>query len=414
MMLFGVIPTREITKQIFDKEGVIPKLINNQTVKENLINNLIPSLPSPSDWLGIKDKVNKIALEMHKQALLTPDPLDDKIDYLQYMYNYADGALITKFMPDWFKDIIIYLLASFNQITHFSVQFIFKHIYKFVTEIVLYTPEWIFGNDWFPTAVSNYSMFSIACIIIIAMVEGIKRMCKLSHTKFRNTLRKLPLALVVTAATPFLFVNGVKVLNRLTKLILNLSSTTIALGSPSIFATSIVFEPLNILIMFMFLIITTILCVPLILFHARRWFNFTVLGMLTPLAMSASLFESTHDYFQLWLRNIKNLSFVQIAYAIFISILGLLMFATPNPVTFTGVFSKTLLMIGGIHCLAFPPQLIKRFDSGGVGFAKSAKQMKEYTNEKIVNASKYKDNGKEILIKTASIAGKGIRFLFKK
>ena len=209
-------PLSGLAKEIFQPDGVITEVVKNEVqnhnLKDKIIDAVTPSFPSPSDWLGIKDKVKEIADQMHQQALLTPDPNDDKIDFLEYMRHYVDSGIITRFMPNWFKDFIIYAIATFNQVTHNSIQYVFTHIYKFVTEVVLYTPEWIFGNDWFPAAVSNYSMLSIACIIVFTMIEGVKRMMNMSHTKFSDTLKKLPLALGVSAATPFLFSTGLKAL----------------------------------------------------------------------------------------------------------------------------------------------------------------------------------------------------------
>lgn len=415
----GVIPLGDIAKQLFgEKHGVITELATNPKTRENIregfIDKITPSLPSPSEWLGIKEKVNELAIKMHEKALLTPDPSDDKIDYLQYMYDYANHAPLTHVLPNWFKEIIIYVMASFNDVTHSSVQYIFKHIYKFVTEVVLYTPQWIFDNDWFSSVVSKYSTFSIACVIVFAMIEGIKRMCKLSHTKFTDTLKKLPFALGVSASTPFIFSEGLKILNKSTEMILKLSSDSMTNTDASVLASSIMFEPLNILMMIIFLIIVAILCIPMVLFHARRWFDLTVLGILTPLAMSAWLFDSTQKYFQLWLRNIRSLSMVQIAYAVFISILGVLMFATPNPTTIAGAFSKILIMTGGIYRLAYPPQFIKNFDDNSSGFIQWAKQMKNFKDNKLDQADAMKGKGEDILVKSASVAGKGYRFLFKK
>jgi hypothetical protein len=419
VMGISAIPLGEIAKQLFgEKHGVITELATNPKTRENIregfIDKITPSLPSPSEWLGIKDKVNELAIKMHEKALLTTDPTDDKIDYLQYMYDYANHAPLTRIMPEWFKEIMIYIMASFNDVTHSSIQFIFKHIYKFVTEVVLYTPQWIFDNDWFSSVVSKYSTVSIACVIVFAMIEGIKRMCKLSHTKFTDTLKKLPLALGISAATPYIFTHGLKLLNKTTEMILKLSSETLTNTDVSVVATSLIFEPINILMMIIFLIVVAVLCIPMVLFHARRWFDLTVLGILTPLAMSAWLFESTQSYFHLWLRNIKSLSMVQIAYAVFISILGILMFATPNPTTVAGIFSKILIMTGGIYRLAYPPQFIKRFDDNGGSFIQWAKQMKNFKDDKLDQADTMKGKGEDILVTSAKYAGKGYRFFFKK
>lgn len=408
---------------IFGKKGPVTQLVTDDAETKNAVKDTIhsaidavtPHFPSPSEWLGVKSKLNDIASDMHQQALLTPDPSDDAIDYLKYMHDYVGKGILTHYMPNWFNDFIIYFTAIFNQVAHNSVQYVFKHVYKFVTEIVLFTPEWLFNNEWFPDVVSKFSTLSVGTVVVFAMIEGIKKMCNLSHTPFRETLKKLPIALGVSAATPFLFSSGLRLLNKVTDLILSLSSDTIGAtnGATSIFSTSLAFEPINIIIMGVFLVIVSFLCVPMILFNARRWFNLTVLGLMTPLAMSSWLFRSTEGYFHQWLRSIKNLALVQLVYAVFISVLGIIMFATPNPVTMSGVLAKALLEIGGIHALAFPPQFIKRFNSSEEGATKTYKHLKEYQEDKAEKYEKYKGVSEKALIKGSAIAGKITR-LFKK
>lgn len=402
----GIIP-EAIKKGLGNENGVITELITNEKLQQDIKDTVIPSF-SLSDFLGIKEKIKQIADQMHQQALLTPDPNDDKIDFLKYMYDYVSRAPATHFMPDWFKDIMIYLTAMFNQISHNSVQFVFKKIYEFVTKIVLYTPEWIFNNTWFPSVVSKFSTISIGVVIIFTMLEGIKRMIRKSHTPFSDTLKKLPLAIGVSAATPYLFSNGLKLLNKVTKLILELGSDEIGLNkSHDIFSVTLAFEPLNVLAMLLFTILVSILCVPMLLLHARRWFDLTVVGMLTPLAMSARLFSSTEEYFNIWLRSLKNLTLVQLVYAVFITVLGIIMFATPNPTTFSGVFAKSLFMLGGIYRLAFPPQFVKRFDDNNTGMVKWFKQMRDFKDTKQVKTENF-------LVESARVAGKGFRFFIKR
>ncbi|TVY09948.1 type IV secretion system protein [Paenibacillus cremeus] len=403
---------------LFGKEhqkGVITELATNEKMQENMKQSSL--FPSISDWLGIKQKIQELAEQLHQQALLTPDPNDDKIDFVKYMYDYVGAAPATHFMPDWFKEIIIYISAMFNQLTHNSVQFVFKKIYEFVTKIVIYTPEWIFNNSWFPSSVAKFSSVSVILIIIIAMIEGIKRMCKLNHTPYPDFLKRLPIALGVSAATPFIFSSGLKLLNTVTDWILKLGADEIGANKAvGIFITPILFEPVNAIVMVLFLILISLLCVPMLLLHARRWFDLTMLGMLTPLAMVAFIFDSTRDYFNQWLRGIKRLGLVQLAYAGFVTVIGILMFGTPNPTTFTGVISKTLLLTGGIYRLAFPPQIVKNFDDNAAGMYRWMQQLKdrEIRDGKLKRVETAKEMSEGALLGSAKIAGKAYRIIFKK
>lgn len=320
---------------------------------------------SISDFLGVKEKIQQVADAMHQEALLTPDLDDDKIDYLKYLYDDANTAVITRFMPEWFKEIVIFSKALSNEFCHVVVEFVFKKIYELVSKIVLFTPEWMFQNSWFPSVVFKFSILSICIVIAFSMIEGIKRTFKMSHTPLIDTAKKLPIALGVSAAAPLLFAWGVKILNKLTNMILDLTGSEITANTANTTSSlPILFEPFEILIMIGFIGVLIYLCVPLFLFHARRWYDLLMCGLLTPLAMSCWLFESTHYLFQKWYRNILNLGATQLIYAGYISVLGILMFATPVPTTFNAAFVKALVLIGGILHLAYPPQFIREFDVG--------------------------------------------------
>jgi hypothetical protein len=409
---------------IFGKKGAATQLIDPDDKVVDAIHETIKTtthsmfhIPSISDWLGVREKIEEIANEMHTRALLTPDPNDDKINFLTEMYSQADKAVLTHFSPVWFKEIIIYITAVMGEMTHNAVQTLLKWIYSIVSSVVLWTPEFLFNNDWFSATTGKFSIISIAIVIIFTMIEGIKKILRMKHTPFRDILKKLPISLAVSASCPFLITNGVHWLNKLTHLIMNLSKEEI--GSNDVLGVlttaGLAFEPLNILLMLVFAILFLALCVPMTFFHAKRWFDLLCAGVLTPFMMSCYLFNNTEHLFRQWLSTIKGAALKQLVYAGFVSILGLLMFATPNPTTFAGVLSKLIIMLGGCYRLAFPPNFVKNLGSGAddksiLDIVKSANRKR---NELDRMKNEAVEKSEDTLIKAASVAGKVYRKWFK-
>lgn len=368
-------------------------------------------LPSLSDFLGFKEKINEIAASLHAKALMTPDPKDDKIDFVQFLYDWADRAPITHYSPNWFKEMIIYVTAMFVEVTNNAVHWLLSGIYKVVSSVVIWTPEFLFGNSWFPETISKFSILSIGLVSVVAMFEGLKRICRLSYTPFSHTAKRLPIALLVSGFAPLIFSSGVKILNKATKIILDLGSSEIGSESlQSLSMLSLSFQPLNILIMLGFAILFAALCIPMFIFHGKRWFHLLSMGILTPFAMSAYLFESTEKYFHAWLNSIKNSCGQQLIYAAFVSLLGVLMFATPNPETVGGIFAKMLVMIGGIYTLAYPPSFIPDSGKSFVGMYRDLKNKTSEFGEKSKLLKEKSENG---LVKSAGIAGKVFRWITK-
>jgi hypothetical protein len=115
---------------------------------------------------------------------------------------------------------------------------------------------------------------------------------------------------------------------------------------------------------------------------------------------------------------IKSAGLKQLIYAIFVTILGLIMFATPNPTTIAGVFSKLLLMLGGCYRLAFPPNFVRNLGSGSDNktIMELARDLKN-RQQKIIGTKesreKKKEKTEETLIKVSAMTGKLYRKFFK-
>jgi hypothetical protein len=278
----------------------------------------------------------------------------------------------------------------------------------------------LFNNDWFSVTTGKFAVLSILVVVLATMIEGLKKILRMKHTPFSDILKRLPLSLSVCACAPFLFVNGVHWLNKLTHIIMDIGKNEI--GSNQLVgvlnSAGLVFEPVNILMMMVFSLLFLATCVPMTFFHAKRWFDLLCAGILTPFAMSCYLFNGTQHLFHEWLSMIKSAGLKQLIYAIFVTILGLIMFATPNPTTIAGVFSKLLLMLGGCYRLAFPPNFVRNLGSGSDNktIMELARDLKN-RQQKIIGTKesreKKKEKTEETLIKVSAMTGKLYRKFFK-
>ncbi|OPH61741.1 hypothetical protein BC351_00425 [Paenibacillus ferrarius] len=401
---------------IFNPKGFIPLVAEH---KDEIVSDVI-DIAAPhfsiSEWLGIKSKIAEIADNLHQQALSTPDTTDDKIDFTKFLYDHVNAAPLTHYAPEWFKEIILYTVALVNTSTHSAIQWGFKSVYQFVCDVVLMTPDWLFEGSWFSDAIIKFTTVNVSLVTILTMIQGIKCIFNRKHTSMKNILKRFPIALSVSAATPLLFTQGIKWLNKLTHFITGLAGGEIASKDVvSIFSTSIMFDFLNVLLMIIFLILVIVQFFPLITFHGRRWFNILIQGIVTPFSMSCYVFDDTRHYFDTWLVSLKDTCKKQLIYAVFVSLLGIVLFATPNPTTATGVISKMILAIGGIHTLAHPPSVLTQLagTDRGSGMLESVKDMNSKRIAVWNKAKKMKIKSENVAIKSAGILGNVWRWMNK-
>jgi hypothetical protein len=410
---FAAIPS---LADMFKPNGVIPMIYEHKDEIVLDMTEKATSYFSLSDRLGLKEKIAEISANLHNQAILTPDPNDDKIDFMKFLYDHVNRAPITHFAPEWFKDIIIYTVALINTSTHNAIQWGFKSVYQFVCDVVLMTPDWLFEGSWFSDAIFKFTAVNVSLVIILTMIQGIKRIFNRKYTPLKDIMKRFPIALTVSAATPIIFTQGIKWLNKLTHFIISLAGGEIVSKDVvSIFSTSIMFDFINVILMLIFLILVIVQFFPLITFHGRRWFNILIQGILTPFTMTCYVFDDTRHYFDAWLASIKDTCKKQLIYAVFVALLGIVLFATPNPTTTTGIIAKMILSIGGIHTLAHPPSVLTQY--AGIDRGKGMVQsVKDLNNQRIAmwdKAKNFKVKSENTAVKSAGIAGKVWRWMTK-
>jgi len=254
------------------------------------------------------------------------------------------------------------------------VEFIGSIMY-FVSNVILATPVFLFDNEWLSKMILKTSLLSAGTVSVLTMVEGIKRITNLRYTPLKQIVVRFPIALAVSAFSPYIFVKGIKILNQLTQLILSFFKSQFGAIADS---KLLLAGEIDILFLILFTVVFLILSVPIILFNGRRWFDLIALAVTTPLAMTAWIFNSFHHFFTKWKNSLINLSTVQLAYAAFFTLLSFIMFAVPFPPTFEGSLAKLMLMVGGMWRLAFPPQFIKSMVDKGESSLTMTNQLKSH------------------------------------
>lgn len=240
-------------------------------------------------------------------------------------------------------------------------------IYKWVS-MVVYTPAFLFQNDFFKEMIRIFSGLSIGVVTIGCMVEGFKKLLGWSGTSFKQIAVRLPFMIGVCGFAPLGFVKAVEAMNWITNMIFNLGTNLLNRSVPyrdelwQLDLYGDIFEAAGFLL---FLILYIALLVPLMLHHGRRWFSMLSLGVLTPFAMLGYVFDSLKGLHDSWWTTLKGLFLVQIVYSVFVTILALMMFAVPFPNTLEGIFGKLLVVLGGLYTLAVPPTFVKKFFDKG-------------------------------------------------
>lgn len=263
-------------------------------------------------------------------------------------------------VTEWFK-------ALPQNIAEWSVE-LMATLYELCTTLILKTPLWIFDNEWFHNTTYQFSLFSVGIVSILTAVEAIKRM--LSGFRLRNLrstmdlktiLRRWFLVAGTVTAVPYVFQKAFQGLNYISEKLISMGGDTLRVTS---LPESIKMFDVITLVLFDVILIATI--VPVLWKNGRRFFDIMVLGVASPFALTAWIFDSYRHLFKQWWDSLKHLSLVQIYYALFLLILGWFIFGVPTPDTFTGLIIKLLVVVGGFARMVNPPRLVsKHLDSGG-------------------------------------------------
>lgn len=247
-----------------------------------------------------------------------------------------------------------------------SIEFL-AWIYKTISSVILYTPLMLFNNDYFTDTTGIFMTISAGLVVILTIFEGIKRMCKKDSTGLKEIGMRVPVATLLAGAAPWLFKKTFQFLNYISSIFINLSHKQMTNIKEN---PLIMWDGLNTIALLGFDIVLLVMMFGVLMQNGRRWFDIICLGCLTPVALTAWVFKDHRHHFDTWFSNVKDLSFVHLYYAIFLFIIGMIMFGTPmySLVTMpTAFLAKFLIIIGGLYRLKQPPRIFSSRLETGVG-----------------------------------------------
>jgi hypothetical protein len=228
---------------------------------------------------------------------------------------------------------------------------------------LLQTPIFIFNNSAIQNASLVFAGISILIVTLLTMIEGNKQMMKQKHTEFKRICQRYFVAILGAGIAPVIFENTFKLINALTRAIGQIGHQA-ADPRTALTFTGTADAWLSAVGLIAFDVLLIAMLIPVLLQNVRRFFDLMVLAAVTPLALTAWVFDSHRHMFDEWWKNVKKMSLTPLIYAVFVSLMGLLIFGVQN-VTFGGLIMKIALMIGGLYRMANPPSFVTRkMDNG--------------------------------------------------
>lgn len=288
-----------------------------------------------------------------KKGILTTDFTgEDKTTWL------GIGEIVKNVLAafEWLKDIK-------QHIYDFSID-IFSFVFEMLMLVGLQTPSFIFNNSYTVNTTMTFSMISISIVILLTIYESIMQMLnkvsKQRYTKFSDILKRFPIAVGITGFTPFLFEQGFRLINKLTKGITSLGGN---LFKENNLSEVISLSGVDVLGMILFDVVALGLLIPILLQGGRRWFDLFTLCTISPLALTAWIFDRHRHLHAQWWSNIKRLSIIQLIMATFIVLMGIFLYGARFISADMWVY-KILVILGALFRIANPPNFVKSYVRG--------------------------------------------------
>lgn len=297
----------------------------------------------------INASVNTLGLGSSFVKGLVPEPFVQLADHINHLMN-------------WFHNLP-------QEIAEMSTR-LMAWLYELCADLIMKTPIWIFNNEWFSNTTLMFSMISIGIVTTLTVIESIKHMLsglkkqkgfRVSHPMdFKVIAKRWFIVAGLTTGVPWLFQKAFQGLNYVSDILIKMGADTMR-GVP-LTGHMDAFDAFT-LATFDLVLIGTI--IPVLWQNGRRFFDLIVLGVITPLALTAWIFDDYRHLFNQWWSQVKHLSLVQVYHALFLLVLGWFIFGTPSPHTFLGFITKLIVVIGGFARMQSPPRIVaNKLDRG--------------------------------------------------
>lgn len=226
---------------------------------------------------------------------------------------------------------------------------------------LLQTPLFIFNATNIHNTSLVFSGISVLIVTILTIIEGVKRMLKVKHTDVKRIYNRYFVALAGAGIAPILFEKSFALINTLVRAVGQIGGKEANANLPPVDFSPLdsASEWLSALGLIAFDITLVAVLIPVLLQNARRFFDLMVLCAITPLALTAWIFDDYRHMFSTWWTNVKKMSMTPLVYSIFVCMIGLLIFGT-HATTWSGLFMKLIIIIGGLYRMQHPPSFLKR------------------------------------------------------
>lgn len=268
------------------------------------------------------------------------------------------GSAADKFNTtmDWFKEFP-------QHVYDFSID-IFAFVFKMLMLVGLQTPSFIFNGSYTNGTTMIFSVISISIIILLTIFEStmqmISKVAKTRYTDFVTIMKRLPIAIGVAGFTPFLFEKGFQFINKLTRGIISAGGNLFENNNIN---NLISLSGADLLGMILFDVVALGLIIPILLQSGKRWFDLFVLCSVSPLALTAWMFDRHRHLHAQWWNEIKRLSVVQLVFATFITLMGVFLYGARFMAADQWIY-KILIILGALQALANPPSFVKSYARG--------------------------------------------------
>lgn len=295
------------------------------------------------------------------------------------VFNEIKSWAMNDKMPLWIQNMGVWFLGWLVRGTQHLLYDVFTNLFWVLTKVLLYIPTFLFNGAWIGKSVITFTIISLIATLVWATCQGVKRMLKMDYTPLSRIIKRFPVSMIASASVPFLSSKAGDAVNSITSKIVEISMSQVEyMNADSFTIKTLSFMPISIILMVVFFIVLAGLVKPMFLQNGKRWFDFLLLIFVSPFALSAYIFKDTEKYFKAWWNKVKDSFMIQIFNAFILSIMGLIIFATPAPSSIVDMTTKTLLMVGSLYYLAFPPSIIgKLTDGNGDGILSMYKKSKE-------------------------------------
>lgn len=287
-----------------------------------------------------------------KNGLFTKEKMIENHTGFTGLWNKFDQ------ISDFIINIINWLKNFTENMYHITIDLL-TWTYEFLVQYVLFTPLFLFNNNFIKGVTTNFYIISITLIIFGIMYESVMKMIKKNHMRFRKMLKNIPIAFATAGFSPFLFQFTFSIINELSKAIIKLGGDTF---NSDQFINMTQLGLSDVFIMLAFDIILIYVLIVILLQNGKRWWDLFCLSTTTPLALSAWVFDRYRYIFHKWFSKVKELAIVQLVYATFIMLMVGFITASRFIDSQYWLF-KLLILLGALFRLANPPSIVKKYIS---------------------------------------------------